>query len=292
MAIRSVLLLVVLCLVSCCALASVAVFADEGAAPQKSSVPDETVGDPDEENDSDEPVLHAKPSTPPNGEVTPKMAKVLDMVGRKEAAGGNLSAAFSDVTTLSSCPSSCPPSWIGDGFCDPECNKAACDYDQFDCCPSSCPDSWPGDHVCDSACMVPQCHYDLGDCFYYFSHYVIVKWAKFSWSAGDNFCFDWFGTELASIHTKTELNQVWRKWRDLLSFRNLWIGLFEVHRSGPNNRNGWAWSDGSHYAQQNFWRGNQPATKGERCALFWGPAQAHGWDDGPCSRKQEIICNA
>ncbi|EFA79588.1 hypothetical protein PPL_07640 [Heterostelium album PN500] len=71
------------------------------------------------------------------------------------------------------CAERCPTSWIGDGFCDRECNIQACRYDGGDCpgsgintyfCSPKCRKSWIGDGVCDLECNTADCTYDNGDC--------------------------------------------------------------------------------------------------------------------------------
>ena len=42
---------------------------------------------------------------------------------------------------LLSCSFSCPSSYLGDGFCDPGCDNAACNYDNGDCAASPSPPS-------------------------------------------------------------------------------------------------------------------------------------------------------
>merc|ERR1712062_226884 len=43
-------------------------------------------------------------------------------------------ASTTTTTTTGSGSSGCVQWWIGDGFCDPENNKAACQFDKGDCC--------------------------------------------------------------------------------------------------------------------------------------------------------------
>ena len=95
-----------------------------------------------------------------------------------------------DVPT---CAPGCADSWISDGYCDPSCNVAACDFDGGDCngtssrfsgwsqrsqssssqssasptsryCSYGCPNTWIGDKVCDRACKNAACGFDGGDC--------------------------------------------------------------------------------------------------------------------------------
>jgi UDP-N-acetylglucosamine-lysosomal-enzyme len=64
--------------------------------------------------------------------------------------------------------------WPGDGWCDAECNFAACGFDGGDCgggvdpgsgeCAPGCPEGWPGDGWCDFECDVEACGFDGGDC--------------------------------------------------------------------------------------------------------------------------------
>ena len=88
------------------------------------------------------------------------------------------------------CNDGCPPSWIGDGYCDTACNTTDCERDGGDCnvtksrggfarwgfsgyhftqdtgnyCAPGCPDSWLGDRYCDSSCFIIDCAFDSGDC--------------------------------------------------------------------------------------------------------------------------------
>merc|ERR1712062_883014 len=48
----------------------------------------------------------------------------------------------STTTTGGSGGSSCQLWWIGDGFCDPENNKAECLFDRGDCCPPYAHPHW------------------------------------------------------------------------------------------------------------------------------------------------------
>ncbi|MEC9465796.1 MAG: LNR domain-containing protein [Myxococcota bacterium] len=63
----------------------------------------------------------------------------------------------------------CPASFIGDGFCDSDCNTAECNFDGGDCdepadCAVGCTSTMLGDGTCDDACNVVSCSYDYGDC--------------------------------------------------------------------------------------------------------------------------------
>ena len=65
----------------------------------------------------------------------------------------------------------CTPFMYQDGVCNPECNVAACKYDEFDCnqlCPIYSPDCFStglfANQVCDSACNTSFCNYDKYDC--------------------------------------------------------------------------------------------------------------------------------
>lgn len=99
------------------------------------------------------------------------------------------------------CASSCPTSWLADGYCDQACNTADCHFDRGDCanvtegegpdltasafadwqasadapgangipplpgyCADGCPESWIGDKVCDLRCNVAACGFDGTDC--------------------------------------------------------------------------------------------------------------------------------
>ena len=88
------------------------------------------------------------------------------------------------------CRDGCPPSWIGDGYCDSACNNTECERDGGDCnttnyrgafgrwgfseyhysqdassyCAPGCPYSWLGDRYCDSSCFMIDCAFDSGDC--------------------------------------------------------------------------------------------------------------------------------
>lgn len=98
------------------------------------------------------------------------------------------------------CASSCPTSWLADGYCDQACNNADCHFDRGDCvnvtsgegpdvtasafadwqartdassggephlpgyCSEGCPSAWIGDKVCDLRCNVRACGFDGTDC--------------------------------------------------------------------------------------------------------------------------------
>jgi hypothetical protein len=53
----------------------------------------------------------------------------------------------------------CDITWIGDGFCDLDCNSEICNYDLGDCnqCAPDCPRAWQGDGICDPECNVEAC---------------------------------------------------------------------------------------------------------------------------------------
>ncbi|CBZ51674.1 putative notch (DSL) domain-containing protein [Neospora caninum Liverpool] len=65
------------------------------------------------------------------------------------------------------CPAECLEDWVGDGWCDSECNVAECGYDGPDCqgwCGGECRPGWPGDGQCDLECYKEECDWDGGDC--------------------------------------------------------------------------------------------------------------------------------
>lgn len=65
------------------------------------------------------------------------------------------------------CPAECLEDWVGDGWCDSECNVAECGYDGPDCegwCGGECRPDWPGDGQCDVECYKEECGWDGGDC--------------------------------------------------------------------------------------------------------------------------------
>ena len=95
--------------------------------------------------------------------------------------------------SVPNCRDGCPPSWIGDGYCDTACNNTDCEHDAGDCnktrgqqgdmggrwgfpgysrysqdtsryCAEGCPNSWLGDRYCDSSCFLLECAFDSGDC--------------------------------------------------------------------------------------------------------------------------------
>ena len=95
--------------------------------------------------------------------------------------------------SVPNCRDGCPPSWIGDGYCDNSCNNSDCEMDAGDCnktgggqgglggrwgyggysrysqdtsryCAEGCPTSWMGDRYCDSSCYSLECAFDSGDC--------------------------------------------------------------------------------------------------------------------------------
>jgi len=87
-------------------------------------------------------------------------------------------------------PVECPDEWIGDNYCDDECNNDDNDFDGGDCCqdeaaegwnqycndclclempettegPAECPDEWIGDNYCDDVCNNDDNDFDGGDC--------------------------------------------------------------------------------------------------------------------------------
>ena len=95
--------------------------------------------------------------------------------------------------SVPNCRDGCPPSWVGDGYCDSACNNSDCEHDAGDCnktrgqqaglsgrwgypgssrysqdtsryCAEGCPNSWLGDRYCDSSCFLVECAFDSGDC--------------------------------------------------------------------------------------------------------------------------------
>ena len=88
-------------------------------------------------------------------------------------SGGTLSCNGSCRFDTSACTEDtgcgCPASFIGDGFCDEECNNAECSFDAGDCdepedCAPGCLSTMLGDGACDDACDVAACTNDYGDC--------------------------------------------------------------------------------------------------------------------------------
>ena len=70
-----------------------------------------------------------------------------------------------DCSKIKLCTQLCPESWIGDGFCDPDCNTPKCLQDKGDCQDICiCPNAWLGDGSCDRTCNTTTCEYDGGDC--------------------------------------------------------------------------------------------------------------------------------
>lgn len=49
--------------------------------------------------------------------------------------------ALGVIVTALACAQECRNGWQGDGYCDPECNTAALDWDSGDCCEDKCTDS-------------------------------------------------------------------------------------------------------------------------------------------------------
>ena len=70
-----------------------------------------------------------------------------------------------DCSLVKFCTPLCPEAWIGDGVCDPDCNKPKCLGDKGDCKDVCiCPKAWLGDGSCDQMCNNTVCKYDDGDC--------------------------------------------------------------------------------------------------------------------------------
>jgi hypothetical protein len=86
--------------------------------------------------------------------------------GYDDGEVGNYTLNIRQCEIIVDCAPGCPDSWIGDWYCDPECNVEACDFDGGDCdeCAPGCPDSWIGDWYCDPECNVEACDFDGGDC--------------------------------------------------------------------------------------------------------------------------------
>lgn len=73
------------------------------------------------------------------------------------------------------CAAGCPDGWLGDGYCDDDCNNSACSFDNGDCdggddsdddgyCNDNCPNSWVNDGICDNYCYDSACDWDGDDC--------------------------------------------------------------------------------------------------------------------------------
>eukprot|EP00923_Selenidium_pygospionis_P039282 GHVN01068362.1.p1 GENE.GHVN01068362.1~~GHVN01068362.1.p1 ORF type:complete len:418 (+),score=42.48 GHVN01068362.1:53-1306(+) len=65
------------------------------------------------------------------------------------------------------CPMACEAAWLGDDWCDLDCNVAECGFDGGDCydwCLPGCPADWLGDGECDEECNNDECENDGGDC--------------------------------------------------------------------------------------------------------------------------------
>ena len=65
------------------------------------------------------------------------------------------------------CAAGCPALWLGDGYCDEACYKAACRWDAQDCsaepgCADGCLPTYLGDGECDAECNTAACAFDAG----------------------------------------------------------------------------------------------------------------------------------
>ncbi len=65
------------------------------------------------------------------------------------------------------CAVGCPALWLGDGYCDEACYKAACRWDAQDCsaepgCADGCLPTYLGDGECDAECNTAACAFDAG----------------------------------------------------------------------------------------------------------------------------------
>lgn len=80
-----------------------------------------------------------------------------------------MSALASKQDTMSSDSEGCTcGSYLGDAYCDDECDTAECNYDNNDCCHGDCvygcDASQLGDGSCDQECNYECCEWDAGDC--------------------------------------------------------------------------------------------------------------------------------
>ncbi|XP_019639478.1 PREDICTED: perlucin-like protein isoform X3 [Branchiostoma belcheri] len=67
--------------------------------------------------------------------------------------------------------------------------------------------------------------------------------------------------------------------------RNTWIGLSDLATEGL-----WVWDDGTLLLGQGIWGTGEPnGGRGENCAHIF-PSKNYRWNDGPCSRSYNYIC--
>ncbi|XP_051800025.1 macrophage mannose receptor 1-like [Acanthochromis polyacanthus] len=98
-----------------------------------------------------------------------------------------------------------------------------------------------------------------------------------TWHEAQTYCRERF-TDLATVHSMTEMNQLIDTVSSTGYFSPFWIGAFsEIN---------WKWSDGSE-AEYRHWGSGQPnSVLNDLCVT----ARANGWLDVSCLFKQPFVC--
>jgi len=109
-----------------------------------------------------------------------------------------------------------------------------------------------------------------------------------NWNDANRYCNDRYGTNLATIRSKS--NNLF-----ISSLkRNMWIGLNDIKSERLTSKEGWKWSSlYNKYTkeQQTFWAVGEPNNKSdnEDCVLS---IPGTGWADRNCEEKYEFFCDS
>ena len=112
-------------------------------------------------------------------------------------------------------------------------------------------------------------------------NYIYVQYPQKGWRKAEQFCRDKFGTNLASVHSDEEMNEI----TDLINGASVWIGLHDIRIEKK-----FRWIDKSDVDYTKWAPGepNDDGNKNEDCVITWINNQY--WNDGECHWNDEFVC--
>ena len=136
-------------------------------------------------------------------------------------------------------------------------------------------------HSLHSRRLLQTIDYDYSDNYNYIS---ITYSDGITWSDAEDYCETIFGTNLASIHSDDDNNEIYT----LISTTLSWIGLNDIDNDGT-----FIWTDNTDVDYTN-WRINEPnGGTNENCVLFNWNGFPSDWVDIKCDNTYEnFICNS
>ena len=137
--------------------------------------------------------------------------------------------------------------------------------------------------------------------FHVNSYYVSPH--EFDYYEAQDFCINYCGSNLASIHSEAEYQLAIATIQEAQLIFNgyqeqdVYIGLQTIDDGFDiTNTYWWHWEDGSNLdfgntTAQYPWSGNQPDTFGAPCTTIWVTA-GYRWDDVPCYGRKRALCQS